>query len=87
VANPDDVLLYMMIRGKAVTDNVDKLFDLFGDVLLNAKLDNKKRAIEMLKESKVRKESSLLSSGHSFGSARLSGRHSFLGYLGEITVV
>eukprot|EP01038_Epipyxis_sp_PR26KG_P012907 gene12907-17297_t len=85
VANTDDVLLYLMIRGKAVTENVPILFDLFNEILQHSNLNNQKRAIEMLKESKVRKESSVLSAGHSYGAARLSGRSSFLGYLGEVT--
>ena len=55
VSNSDDVLLYLLIRGKAVTENVPIMFDLFFDVLSNAKLDNQKRAVEMLKESKARK--------------------------------
>ena len=39
----DIVSLYMMIRGKAVTDSVPVLFELFEDILLNARLDNQKR--------------------------------------------
>lgn len=85
IANPDDVLLYLMIRGKAVEEKIPILFDLFADILMNAQLNNQQRAIEMLKESKSRKEASLLSSGHSYAATRLAGRHSFLGYLNEIT--
>lgn len=84
VASPDDAIMYMMIRGKAVSDNIPILFDLFKDILLNANLSNQKRAIEMLKESKIRKESSILSNGHSFGASRLAARHSFMGYMGEV---
>eukprot|EP00600_Ochromonadales_sp_CCMP1393_P015327 CAMPEP_0175034098 /NCGR_PEP_ID=MMETSP0005-20121125/22411_1 /TAXON_ID=420556 /ORGANISM="Ochromonas sp., Strain CCMP1393" /LENGTH=1034 /DNA_ID=CAMNT_0016294879 /DNA_START=271 /DNA_END=3375 /DNA_ORIENTATION=+ len=85
VVNSDDVLLYLMIRGKAVSDNVPLLFELFGEILQNADFSNQKRAVEMLKESKVRKESAILSSGHSFGATRLAGRSSFLGHLSEVT--
>jgi len=85
IADPDDVLLYLVVQGKAVTDKVPMLFELIEDILLNANLDNQKRAIEMLRESKARKESSVLSSGHSFAATRLAGRSSFLGYLNELT--
>lgn len=85
MSSGDDAILYMLIRGKAVTDNIPTLFELFEDILLNANLNNQKRAIEMLKESKIRKESSILSNGHSFGASRLAGRHSFMGYMGEVT--
>jgi len=82
---PDDTLLYFMIRGKAVTDKAGVMLGLFEDILLNANLNNKKRAVEMLKESKIRKETSVISSGHSFAGTRLASRYSFLGHIGEIT--
>lgn len=85
VANSDDVLLFLMLRGKAVTDNVSILFDLFLDILQNSKLDSQKRAVEMLKESKARKEAAVLSSGHTFAATRLAGRSSLLGHLNEVT--
>jgi len=84
-AGPDQALLYFMIRGKAVTDKIPVMLDLFSEVLLNAKLDNQKRAVEMLKESKVRKETSVITSGHTYAASRLAARYSFLGYLGEVT--
>ncbi len=85
VSNPDDVLLFLMLRGKAIANKIPILFELFADILLNARLDNQKRAVEMLRESKSRKEASLLSNGHSFGATRIAGRHSFLGHLAEMT--
>lgn len=85
VTDSSEFLLNLLIRGKVVVGSVPVLMELVTDILLNAKLDNQKRAIEMLKESKVRKESSVLSNGHSYGSARIGARSSFLGYLGELT--
>jgi len=82
---PEDSILYFMVRGKAVSGRVPALFDLSAEVLLNANLDNQKRAVEMLKESKVRKETSVITSGHTFASTRLAARYSFMGYLGEVT--
>jgi Zn-dependent M16 (insulinase) family peptidase len=85
VGDPDAVLLFLLIRGKAVQENVPVLFELFSEILQGADFGNQKRAVEMLKESKVRKESAILSAGHSFAATRLAGRSSFLGYLGEVT--
>ena len=85
VSNPDDALTYFTIRGKAVNDKIPVLFDLVTDMITNTKLDNQKRAVEMLKETKARKEGSVLSSGHTFGATRLGAKYSFLGYLGELT--
>jgi len=85
IANADDVILYLMISGKAVADKIPVMMDIFNDVLLNARLDNQKRALEMLKESKIRKETSVITSGHTFAATRLAARYSFLGYLAEKT--
>jgi Zn-dependent M16 (insulinase) family peptidase len=85
VVDSDDVVLYLVARGKAVAEKVPILFDLMSDILLTADFGNKNRAVEMLKESKVRKESAILSSGHSYGATRLGSRGSFLGHLNEVT--
>ena len=82
---PSDALLYLMIRGKATTNKVPVMLELMNDILMNANLDNKKRAVEMLKESKIRKEQSVITSGHTYAASRLAARYSFLGYLGEVT--
>ena len=39
----------------------------------------------MLKESKVRGQTAVITSGHSYGATRLAARHSLLGYIGEVT--
>ena len=72
-------------RGKAVFDKISTLFDIVKEVLVDANLGNQKRAVEMLKESKVRKQSSVLSSGHTYAASRLGSKFSFLGYIGEVT--
>jgi len=85
IVDPDDVLLYFMVRGKAVYDKIDNLLDLVTEVLFDANLSNQKRAVEMLKESKVRKQSSVISSGHTYAASRMSSKRTFLGHLGEVT--
>lgn len=82
---PSDSLLYLMIRGKATTEKVPVMLGLMKDILMTANLDNKKRAVEMLRESKIRKETSVITSGHTYAASRLASRYSFLGYLGEVT--
>ena len=85
VSNPDDVLLYFMLRGKCTIDKIPILFDLMTEMLLTARLSNRKRAVEMLLESKARRVDSVVSSGHRFGATRLSSHYSFSGYLAENT--
>lgn len=85
IADPDDALLYFIVRGKAVYDKIGNLLDLVSEVLFDANLSNQKRAVEMLKESKVRKQSSVISSGHTYAASRMASKRTFLGYLGEVT--
>jgi presequence protease len=83
-ADPSNVWLYLMIRGKAVAGSVPTLFELYTEILVSADLSNQKRAVELLRERKARKESSVLEAGHSLGAVRLGGRSSFLGHLDEV---
>ena len=81
----DNPVMYLMARGKATTDKIDNLLSLFQETLMNSRLDNKKRGVEMLKEMKIRRETSVITNGHSYGASRLSARNSLLGYMGEMT--
>lgn len=42
IADPDDPLLYFIIRGKAVYDKIDTLFEIMYNVLTDANLNNQK---------------------------------------------
>ncbi len=48
-----NALLYMMVSGKAVRDKTSTLLEIVKEILLSANLKNQKRAVEILKESKV----------------------------------
>ena len=86
VTDPNSGLLYLMLRGKCVRDKIGDLFGLVQEVLLHSNVaTNQKRAVEILKETKVRRESSVISSGHTYGATRLGAQYSFLGYYNEKT--
>lgn len=80
----DDAIMYLIMRGKSVEEKIPVMYDLITDMLLNSRFDNQRRAIEILRESKARKESSVITSGHSFAATRLSARYSLLGYMNEL---
>eukprot|EP01041_Mallomonas_annulata_P007213 gene7214-14710_t len=84
VSNPNDVITLLIVRGKATVDKLGSLFSIVEDVLLSANLGNQKRAVEILRESKARRESSVVTSGHTFGATRLAAQYSLLGYIGEV---
>lgn len=73
----------LMFTGKATSDKADELFSLFKLILTDAKIDNKSKVIEILKESKSRLESSIQSSGHTYANARIKSRYTVPGYIGE----
>jgi presequence protease len=83
ISTGDDALFYLVVRGKATEAKVPIMLNLMSDMLLNSKLSNQRRAVEILRESKARKESAVITSGHSFAATRLAARHSFLGYVSE----
>ena len=86
VSNPDEALFYLMLRGKATGENVPELFNIFRDMLVESKLgDCQKKALEILKETKIRAESSVITSGHSYAATRLASQSSLPGYFSEMT--
>jgi presequence protease len=84
-SSSNDASLYFTIRGKSTVEKIPLLFDIMKDILLDANLNNQKRAIEILKETKVRRESQVITNGHTYGASRLAARYSPLGYIGEMT--
>lgn len=85
VSDPLDVSLFFFLRGKATADKIPSLFNIMKMVLLDANLSNQKRAIEMLKETKARRETQIITNGHTYGASRLGARYTLLGYVGEVT--
>lgn len=61
------------------------LADIISDVLGAARLDNKARAVELLKESKSRKREAVATMGHSLGATRIAAKHTLLGHFAETT--
>jgi Zn-dependent M16 (insulinase) family peptidase len=73
----------LLITGKSTSDKTDELFSIFDLILRDAKLDSQAKIIEMLRESKSEKESTIQGSGHSIANARIRSRYSVIGYINE----
>lgn len=80
----ENMLTKMIIRGKATSEKIDKLFDIFRMVLTDANLDSKAKVIELLREKRSRIESSVQGAGHSMASSRLKAKFRVGGYVDEI---
>jgi Zn-dependent M16 (insulinase) family peptidase len=74
----------LTITGKATSDKVEEMFTIFDLILRDANLDSKSKIIEMLKEAKSRKESSVQGSGHATANARIRSRYNVIGYINEM---
>jgi len=85
VSQSTDLVSHAFLRGKAVESKVGELFSIMNEVLTDANLDNQKRVIEMLKESKARFRSAVVGSGNSFAATRLSARYSLPGLISELS--
>ena len=71
-----EVVSNLFLRGKATYAKTGELFSVMRDVLLDTKLDNKAKFLQMALETKTRMESSIQGSGHSFASGRIGSRYS-----------
>jgi len=81
----DEMRAYLLIRGKAVRDRVEDMWDIVGEVLNDVKLEDKReRVLEILHESRAGMESTLTSSGHSIGATHLNSQRTVSGAFADL---
>jgi len=86
VPDPLGITAYFGLRGKATVEKASDLLDLSYSLLADANLaGGQAKAIELLRESQTRLESSFISSGNSYAGLRLAARNSLHGYISETT--
>jgi Zn-dependent M16 (insulinase) family peptidase len=54
----------LQVRGKAMGHNSGDLFELMGDILATARLDDRARFTQMVAETKANMEAGIIGSGH-----------------------
>lgn len=62
---------WLFMRSKAMLEQAPELLNIFHDVLLNARLDNRERFLQMVLEEKAQAEQGLIPGGHQFVALRL----------------
>lgn len=70
---------YLQLRGKCVAERVPEMLGLFSDILLEVKLDDRGRMLQIALEARAAAEDALLPSGHQVANARLHSRLSRTG--------
>lgn len=83
VTSGEHFVTKLLITGKSTSDKTDELFSIFDLILRDANLDSKSKIIEMLREAKTSKESTVQGSGHATANARIGSRYSVIGYINE----
>jgi hypothetical protein len=79
------VAQYFFLRGKVLTPNISYLLDIWKEVLFTLKLDNKDKIKQILVDTKVSIETSLLSNGRGYGLAAIGSSFTYSGQFDEIT--
>ena len=79
----DESVARLVLRGKSVADKTPDLLEIFRDVLLDARLDNRERIAQMALEDKARFEASLVPSGHVMAMTRLRAAFTEADWLNE----
>ncbi|MDL2209341.1 insulinase family protein [Desulfovibrio sp. OttesenSCG-928-O18] len=75
----------LVVSGKVSPDKIKDLFSLMGEIILDAKFDDRERFVRMVLEEKARLENALVPAGHTFVSLRLRGAQSASGAMEEAT--
>ncbi|MDP4145706.1 MAG: insulinase family protein [Bacillota bacterium] len=84
----DDVDRYatkFTVKGKALVDKLPKMLELYGEILIGTKFEDKKRIKEIIQEIKSRLEMGILQSGHVIAALRVSSYFSNTGRFQELT--
>ncbi len=83
--NSKETLNSFVLSGKSTHDKIEKLVNLFEEIIFNPNFNNKERFIQMVLEEKARLEQAIIPTGHSFVLARLGAVQSQVGAINEYT--
>lgn len=84
VSNPGEVIVKFEVRTKVLHENFAKAMELIIDMLLTSDLDQTKRIMEIISETKSRLQISLSSAGHSVAAMRALSYTSKYAYYNDL---
>jgi len=85
VVDIDSYRIFTSITGKCLYRNSDEMFNLFNEICLHSKFDDKKRIKELVKKLRSRIEMSIIDNGNVYAMLRLGSYSSKTGVLSEQT--
>ncbi|MDW8145180.1 MAG: insulinase family protein [Roseiflexaceae bacterium] len=74
---------WLFLRGKAIVEKSDALLNILHDVLLSARLDNRERILQLVREERASREASLIPAGHTVVATRLRARFNEADWVAE----
>ncbi|MFN8596539.1 MAG: insulinase family protein, partial [Anaerolineae bacterium] len=83
IRGTDRSAAWLFLRGKAVASSASALLDIFKDVLLTARLDERERFKQIVLEEKANLEAGLVRGGHQVVNRRLRARFNEANWLSE----
>ncbi|KAK4437867.1 Presequence protease 1, chloroplastic/mitochondrial [Sesamum alatum] len=83
VRGKEDPCSHIIVRGKAMSERVEDLFNLVNRVLQDVQLTDQKRFKQFVSQSKARMENRLRGSGHSIAAARMDAKLNVAGWISE----
>ncbi|KAH6825949.1 presequence protease 1 [Perilla frutescens var. hirtella] len=83
VRGKEDPCSHMIVRGKAMSERADDLFNLVNRVLQDVELTDQKRFKQFVSQSKARMENRLRGSGHGIAAARMDAKLNVAGWVSE----
>ncbi|EPS67763.1 hypothetical protein M569_07010, partial [Genlisea aurea] len=83
VRGREDPCSHIIVRGKAMSERVEDLFNLVNVVLQDVQLTDQKRFKQFVSQSKARMENRIRGSGHSIAAARMDAKLNAAGWISE----
>lgn len=84
VPSTEEADVWLVLKSKALESQVPSLLNLCELLLLHARLDDRARAVEYLRDRKASLESSIPSRGHAFANTRMRSHYSLRGAFDEL---
>ncbi len=85
VQDRQSIISYVFFNGKALTEKVGDLFELFNELFSEYSFENSKRLVEIIRSAKADMEDSIVPSGNHYVQSRLQSYHSRVGKFDELT--
>lgn len=83
-SDPKDAIGYLVVRAKSLKEKKDMMVDIVNDVLLNSKLSNSNKGIEIINRMISYMQNSIISDGNQYAARRMASKFSVADHADEV---